>query len=110
VTDILDTIDAATGALCACGCARPLDPDGPSAWWATEDCQQTWQSGRPDLADFHAALSRVFEAYAAAIRDWVAALSPVVEAFEACAEQPRRNTGPAVRQRPPRRIDPRRAR
>lgn len=41
--DILQTIDAATGDLCACGCGQPLDADGPSAWWATEDCQRRWQ-------------------------------------------------------------------
>lgn len=46
MTDILDTIDAATGALCACGCGQPLPPDGPSGWWATEACQRAWQSSQ----------------------------------------------------------------
>ncbi len=44
-TNILDTIDAAVNRLCACGCLRPLGPDGPSAYWATETCQLRWQSG-----------------------------------------------------------------
>jgi hypothetical protein len=46
VADVLDQIDAALAQRCACGCDRPLDPDGPSAWFATADCQWTWQNSR----------------------------------------------------------------
>ncbi len=43
--DILERIDAATDGLCACGCQAKLDPQGPSAYWATERCQMAWQAG-----------------------------------------------------------------
>jgi hypothetical protein len=48
--DILTAIDAATESLCACGCGQQLDPDGPSAWFAGQDCQRRWgdaQSTKP---------------------------------------------------------------
>jgi hypothetical protein len=45
LTDIIATIDAATEGLCACGCGTPLDAGGPSAWWASELCQERWQGG-----------------------------------------------------------------
>lgn len=34
----LERIDATLNQSCACGCGRPLDPDGPSAWWFDDDC------------------------------------------------------------------------
>lgn len=42
MTDILAAIDAAVDNLCACGCRRRLNPDGPSAWFATQYCQHVW--------------------------------------------------------------------
>jgi len=42
VTDILDKIDAAASGLCACGCKRPVNPHGASAWFAEQACQQRW--------------------------------------------------------------------
>src|SRR5690242_7859634 len=45
-SDILSAIDAATESLCACGCGVPLEPAGPSAWFATQDCQRRWGDGR----------------------------------------------------------------
>lgn len=42
MTDILDLIDNATQSLCACGCGIQLHPDGPSAWFASQDCQRRW--------------------------------------------------------------------
>lgn len=60
MSDVLDSIDATLSERCACGCDRPLDPAGPSAWFATADCQWTWQNAaathpndvynRPDAA------------------------------------------------------------
>lgn len=38
---LLSTIDEAVDSRCACGCGRELDPNGPSAWYATPGCQ--WQ-------------------------------------------------------------------
>jgi hypothetical protein len=53
--DILERIDClvaeAETARCGCGCGRPVLPDGPSADFATQDCQRTWhgrQSTDPD--------------------------------------------------------------
>lgn len=40
MADILALIDAAVDNLCACGCGEPLRPDGPSQWYAYEDCQR----------------------------------------------------------------------
>lgn len=133
--DILATIDAATDGLCACGCRRPLDPAGPSAWWATEACQGAWQSGRPrvvgaedirllraaDITDLLAAINRAIEAFARFARDIAERLRPLVTALVVAAKpadpvqralelRRNRNTGPKTPQRAPRRIDPRRAR
>ncbi len=39
------------GELCACGCRRRLDPDGPSPFFASQACQKRWsaaQATRPD--------------------------------------------------------------
>ena len=47
MTDILDLIDNVTQNLCACGCGTQLADDGPSAWFASQDCQGSW-------ADSHA--------------------------------------------------------
>jgi hypothetical protein len=62
--DILERIDAAVAELCACGCGRTLDPDGPSAYYATPECQRRWAGAhatdpddvytRPDAADVYA--------------------------------------------------------
>lgn len=46
VTDILDLIDNATEQRCACGCRAALDPDGPSAWFASQECQRRWGDAR----------------------------------------------------------------
>lgn len=61
--DILTRIDATTEERCACGCGVPLNPDGPSAWFATAACQQRWQGAqatdpqdvysRPDAAQVY---------------------------------------------------------
>lgn len=60
VPDVLDRIDDALAERCACGCGRPLSPTGPSAWFATDQCQWRWHGaratgpddvyGRPDAA------------------------------------------------------------
>lgn len=44
--DVLVAIDAATGGLCACGCQRPLDPNGASAYFFNADCQRLWNEAR----------------------------------------------------------------
>jgi hypothetical protein len=41
--DVVDRIDAAVDGKCACGCGDTLRPDGPSAYFATQDCQRYWQ-------------------------------------------------------------------
>lgn len=60
--DILARIDAAVEQLCACGCSRPVPPDGASAYFASQGCQHRWHSAqttdpddvyrRPDAAGF----------------------------------------------------------
>jgi hypothetical protein len=40
---ILDQIDAAVEERCACGCGTQLSPAGPSAYFASEGCQQRWR-------------------------------------------------------------------
>lgn len=42
--DVLDTIDATLDNLCACGCGVRLDPGGPSAYFADDDCQWRWNN------------------------------------------------------------------
>jgi hypothetical protein len=42
--DILDRIDAAIEERCACGCSRPLHPNGPSGFFASQDCQARWHA------------------------------------------------------------------
>jgi hypothetical protein len=44
--DILDTIDAAVQELCACGCRQPLTPDGPSAFYASPECQRRFMEAQ----------------------------------------------------------------
>ena len=46
MTDILDLIDNATQNLCACGCGTRLPADGPSAWFASQDCQKLWSDSQ----------------------------------------------------------------
>jgi hypothetical protein len=46
MSDILDRIDTAIEGRCACGCGTQLDPNGPSAWFATESCQRRWNRPR----------------------------------------------------------------
>jgi hypothetical protein len=56
VTDILDLIDNATQSLCACGCGSKLPADGPSAWFAAQECQRRWNEAR--AIDPHDVLDR----------------------------------------------------
>lgn len=59
MTDILSTIDDAVEQRCACGCGRHLRHDGPSMWFASDECQTRWSeqhahnprevTGRPDV-------------------------------------------------------------
>lgn len=48
----VDDLTAAIEGLCTCPCRTPLDPAGPSAYFATQDCQRRWmrttQADRPD--------------------------------------------------------------
>lgn len=46
MTDILDLIDNATEHRCACGCGSKLAEAGPSAWFASENCQARWSATR----------------------------------------------------------------
>lgn len=135
MTDAIEAIDAAIGGLCACGCQRPLDPNGSSAWWATEDCQLAWQGGNVGLSpaelllawgfdpsEFIAAASRLADAFVQLGQDITAALravaihptparSETADLMARALELRRtRHTGPAIPPRTPRRIDPRRAR
>jgi hypothetical protein len=48
VPDILDQIDAAIDQRCTCGCGAKLRPNGPSAYFAGEDCQQRWRCDQLD--------------------------------------------------------------
>lgn len=50
---MLDAIDAAVDGLCACGCQRTLDPDGPSAWYYNEGCQRKAASVGYDQPNYH---------------------------------------------------------
>jgi hypothetical protein len=43
---VLDRIDATIEEMCACGCGRPLRADGPSAYWASDECHRNWQGRR----------------------------------------------------------------
>jgi hypothetical protein len=43
---ILDRIDRAISGLCECGCGQPLPENGPSMYFASEDCQQRWRARR----------------------------------------------------------------
>ncbi len=51
VAATLDAIDAAVGHLCACGCRRSVDQNGPSAYFASQGCQRRWHSARTDDPD-----------------------------------------------------------
>lgn len=54
MTDILNLIDNATEHRCACGCNTPLHPDGPSAWFASQECQRRWnETHATDPADVY---------------------------------------------------------
>jgi hypothetical protein len=44
--DIIDSIDATLAERCACGCDRPIDPSGVSAWFAGPDCQWRYHNDR----------------------------------------------------------------
>lgn len=46
MTDILARVDAAINDTCMCGCGTPLPPDGPSAYFATPECQTAWHQAR----------------------------------------------------------------
>lgn len=54
--DIVDRITAAldivaeqqNGEPCACGCGRPVDPDGASFYFATDTCQHRWHDRNVD--------------------------------------------------------------
>lgn len=39
---VVDAITAAVEELCGCGCKSKLDPNGPSAYFATAACQRRW--------------------------------------------------------------------
>ncbi len=137
--DVLATIDDAVEGRCACGCGQPLDPDGPSGWFATEGCQWLWQRGHADepvgprividvramaeSARAVAAAARAMgEAFARVAREMAPAFEQLVKA--GVIEKPlpadpmrralelrrNRNTGPRREVRTPRRIDPRRSR
>lgn len=41
-----DKIDAVLEGRCACGCGQKLDPDGPSQWFAGQDCQMRYLQAR----------------------------------------------------------------
>lgn len=74
--DILDQIDAAIDQQCACGCGAKLRPNGPSAWFAGEGCQERWRYDRldPERARRRAARAeqrRVALAERAAVRELV---------------------------------------
>lgn len=49
--NILEQIDATITELCACGCGKKLEAGGPSAWFATQDCQAIWAAARADDPD-----------------------------------------------------------
>lgn len=40
--DVLDLIENAVDGLCACGCGTQLSPDGPSAYYASPECQRRY--------------------------------------------------------------------
>lgn len=48
---IVEQIDAAVEQLCACGCRRRLDPDGPSAYFHSPSCQRRWNERLTDDPD-----------------------------------------------------------
>src|SRR5262245_58703060 len=66
MSDILAAIDAAVEQRCACGCGEQLDPDGPSAWFVSPECQRRYHEAgttdpeavlsRPDAAFVHPGL------------------------------------------------------
>lgn len=49
--DILDRIDDAIEERCACGCGRPLPADGPSGFFATQECQARWHAAQATSPD-----------------------------------------------------------
>lgn len=40
--DVVARMDAAITHACACGCGLTLEVDGPSAWFASQECQRAW--------------------------------------------------------------------
>jgi hypothetical protein len=111
-TDILERIDSAVDGRCACGCGRPLDPAGPSGWWATEECQYRWQSRRTvvrlpgfDLDVDPATLQAAWTRAATLIGEAVAALRPALEQMAEVITKACRAVAPLVDPQPP--ADPR---
>ena len=112
--DILDRIDSAVDALCACGCRQPITETSPSAYYATEDCHAVWwaqtrgKQPPPRIPRFRmdlqaqqeatAVLARAFAAVATALRQIPAPANPV---YERMRNQPH---GPRTQQRPPRQL------
>ncbi|MFB6392615.1 hypothetical protein [Polymorphospora lycopeni] len=43
---LLDRLDAAIDGRCACECGRQLDPNGPSAYFAGQECQTRWNAAQ----------------------------------------------------------------
>lgn len=39
---VVDAIDAAVDGLCGCGCKTRIRPDGPSVYFASQECQSRW--------------------------------------------------------------------
>lgn len=52
-----DVLPAATDSLCGCGCGRPLNPNGPSTYFASEACQRVWNERLSVAADEHVRLA-----------------------------------------------------
>lgn len=129
VIDLVHRIDAVIGGECGL-CRKPLGPDSASPDFCCEQHQINWTRGWPQVVFSAADLARLTETVqvvATALREAMIStaerLRPIVEAFaEAAAaiERPppadpktralelrrNRNTGPAMHQRAPRRIDP----
>lgn len=57
---------ATTRPACACNCGEPLDPNGPSLFWASEGCHRRW------LEQHHGAAPQVDYAGIAAMAQKVA--------------------------------------
>jgi hypothetical protein len=128
---VLERIDAAVEGVCACGCRRPITDGSPSAWFASEECADRWHGrlaggwlqreagllrswGRAELEEFVNELCELLRQVGEPLQRLVADLAaafgvvpgPTDPRERALWLRKHRHTGPKVKMRAPRRMDP----